>query len=232
MASETTSEISDIYLTKILDYKLIQKKGTVSFYQKYGQNTIDLLVGESKFEIRHYLKYPTVEQIKDKRRLIKDEEIQMQIAELTAWIDDIATDEIKSEDKMDEEKANDLLISHQEDRELMIYVWGRNNRDWLPAQYGITKNENFNASILTDRHPHGSRLPARKNEDVIKAVMRDKGFWPFMINMIKQIEKKNLSKIGINCRHGKHRSQTCALILQRRYYKKAKIEFVEIGHGG
>lgn len=227
---QNSDEIAQ-YLTKILGYKFARSDKDVELYQKYGTIVIDLYLRGEKFAINHYMKYPEIGQIKAKMTSLKNFDMRTQIAELTAWIEDTATDS-ELEEKKTDELSKYPTIPHKDDRELMIYVWGRNNRDWLPPRCSITKSNNFNASELVDRHPHGSRLPARKCEDVIRAVMKDREFWPFMADIINQIEKRDLSRIGINCRHGKHRSQTCALILQRHYYKKAQIEFIEIGHGG
>jgi RNase adaptor protein for sRNA GlmZ degradation len=46
--------------------------------------------------------------------------------------------------------------------------------------------------------------------------------------MIDNIENKDYHKIGINCRAGRHRSVTLAIILRDYYYPNAECHFLEI----
>lgn len=123
------------------------------------------------------------------------------------------------------EKVNDLPICEcDEDRQLIIYVWGRKKRKYLHHKV----DHNFNGAVLYGKKAGTDWSKDGRTEAIRTAVMKCPIFNDFLETMVKTIEKKDASKIGINCRAGRHRSVTLAWILREHYYKNAKINLLEI----
>ena len=137
-----------------------------------------------------------------------------------------------TDDLNDLNDINDMLetarplpkVTHDETRDLIIYVWGRKKRSYLHHKV----EHNFNAAVLHGKKAGTDWTKDGRTEAIRDAVMKCKDFNHFMEVMIDTIEKKNCSKIGINCRAGRHRSVTCAIILQMHYYPNTIIHFLEL----
>lgn len=110
------------------------------------------------------------------------------------------------------------------DRQLLIYVWGRKKRKYLHHKV----DHNFNGAVLYGKKAGTDWSKDGRTEAIRIAVMKCPLFNDFLETMIKTIEKKDASKIGINCRAGRHRSVTLAWILKEHYYPNAKIDLLEI----
>lgn len=110
------------------------------------------------------------------------------------------------------------------DRDLVVYVWGRKKRKHLPRKV----DHNFNAAKLYGKKSGTDWTKDGRTEAIREAVMKCPIFNDFLTTMIETIESKNASSIGINCRAGRHRSVTCAIILKQYYYPKAQLHFLEI----
>jgi hypothetical protein len=111
-----------------------------------------------------------------------------------------------------------------EERSLIIYVWGRKKRKYLHHKV----DHNFNGAVLYGKKAGTDWSKDGRTEAIRNAVMKCPIFNDFLETMIKTIEKKDASKIGINCRAGRHRSVTLAWILREHYYPNAKIHLLEI----
>ena len=109
-------------------------------------------------------------------------------------------------------------------RPLIIYVWGRKKRKNLPH----VVDHNFNAAVLHGRKQGTNWRKDGRTQEIRDAVRKCPNFNAFLMVMLENIESKDMHTIGINCRAGRHRSVTLAIILRLHYYPDAVIHLLEI----
>jgi hypothetical protein len=176
--------------------------------------------------------HPRADKIKTHREHLSESitDIMAIMREVIDWYDDVSDTD---EDIVDGftnhvEDADEITplpkVDHDANRELSIYVWGRKHRTRLHHKV----DHNFNAAVLHGKKAGTDWTLDGRSECIRTAVMKCKGFNNFMKVMVETIEKLNCSAIGINCRAGRHRSVTCAFILQMHYYPKTLIRLLEI----
>jgi len=116
------------------------------------------------------------------------------------------------------------------DRELIIYTWGKKVRQRL--NYKVDKNfsvemlnikSNTNESTSSILKKHNGK--AKQVEDL---VLNNKKFIKIVCNMLYEIEKNNYKCISINCLKGRHRSVATAEFLKKNYYPNAYIKHLEL----
>lgn len=131
--------------------------------------------------------------------------------------------EKKSEDYIDEKKLPKIIVNR--DRQLTIYTWGNHIRNTAPKQ----TQQNFNARQI-DRNKNGVKVNHRDGRvpAIQKMIVNGKGFKKFMEEVLNSIEKFNLTNIGIYCAKGRHRSVSCAELLKKYYYPRAKVYHSEL----
>lgn len=236
-------------------YKLISKNSDYFFYIKFGIVDIYLKIFKNdKWNIEHNKKFPEINLINKKIiEFVNEEQYNFSntsfkfnkniklnasiLKRITNWIKKCTIEKIDQQNEninnqvVEEEKItpfdkmNIPDIDHNIKRQLTIYVWGRSVRKF---PQNLKLDHNFNACVL---HGKKSGVDWRKDgrtEEIRKAVMKGRLFPSFMYTMVKTVEIKNVTNIGINCSKGRHRSVTCAIILHKYYYPLAKIIFMEL----
>ena len=120
--------------------------------------------------------------------------------------------------------SSSSCITTNRSRVLQIYVWGRKKRKRL----AVAVDHNFNAAVLHGKKSGTNWRKDGRTLEIREAVMRCPLFNDFLNVMLQMIETKDMSAIGINCRAGRHRSVTLAIILQMHYYPLAQLHFLEL----
>jgi hypothetical protein len=219
-----------------IGYKYTHQEGDYKCYLKFNKiNNIRLKINpHDSFLIEHDRAFPDKSLIDNKINEFTSEnkDTNTVIDKISTWIIDCAQDE--DEEFKDEDTDNDdntsiniPEVEHDSSRTLFIVVWGRGIRKAIPSEYKIEKN--FNAGVLHGKKSGVNwRHSAKEDDDVFKAVMCGKAFPTFMESMVKNIEKNNLHRIGINCTKGRHRSVSCARALQKYYYPNTEIKYLEL----
>lgn len=115
-------------------------------------------------------------------------------------------------------------LVHTASRPLSIYVWGANRRKHLPVQV----DRNFNAAVLHGKKAGVDWRRDGRTSEVREAVMKADGFIELMIHIVETIEKNDYTRIGVNCKAGRHRSVSIAICLQQYYYSHALLYFLEL----
>lgn len=227
---EYKKKVIETYLLSQQEFRFHQTHKKATIYR--GDNlTLKLYHTLDKFEL---YSYPNDNEknleLENKKTKLKEciGDIMAVMRELIDWFRSeypVEVDGFTEDGESDEKIGIIPPIDHKQDRELTIYVWGRKRRDHVPYQI----DHNFNAAIL-----HGKKegvdwtKDGRHSEDVRNSVKKAKGYVNFMTVMITQIEQHNYTRIGINCKVGRHRSQTCAIELKETYYPKSIIHFLEV----
>ncbi len=215
---------------------------------------LDFLINVYKFELDHfddectylrslslYLKLfndltnfellPNCTNVKNKElekkrdKLIKTHgDIMFSMKLLIEWYDDIEENlpiTTMWKDELSKPLPEDIKVDLN--RDLRIYVWGRKKRKFLAEKV----DHNFNAAVLYGKKTGVNWKLDGRSEEIQIAVMKCPMFHSFMKIMLETIESKNCKKIGINCRAGRHRSVTCAIMLSK-YYPKTIIYYLEL----
>lgn len=218
-----------------IGYKYTHQEGDKKCYQKFNKiNNITLKINPKNiFVMEHDREFPDKELIKTKTAefISENKDVETVIDKLTNWILECAQEE---EDEFNDDDNNDRNVGvnipeveHDPKRHLFIVVWGRKVRKNIPAEYAIEKN--FNAAVLHGKRSGADwRQSAKDDEGVFNAVMSGKVFPTFMEEMVKNIEKNDLHRIGINCAKGRHRSVSCAMALHKYYYPNTEIHYLEL----
>ncbi len=106
-------------------------------------------------------------------------------------------------------------------RELYIVTWGKKFRKASPYEV----EHNFDVCNLSYKNKKDINLKKTTGmdddfKDMIVSTDRAKNF---IHSIVRVIETKNLSRIGISCRQGKHRSVSIANYLKDCYYPNATV---------
>jgi hypothetical protein len=235
----------DAYTLKRLGFKFLYKSDNQTHYGTFGTNSMQLIVQDNvenpcDWTIIHYAPSPGPDEITSMITQIKGYEPDpgVVLENVINWIETCIKDELdefdedddNSDSKVDKEFIINTCIpmdvSHNEKRKLYIYVWGRKLRARVPDKCEV--QHNFNACVL-----HGKRQGVDWRHDardatIRLAVIRGSGFYDFMKSIVITIEKKQLTRIGINCAKGRHRSVTCAIVLKEYFYPESDLFFLEL----
>jgi hypothetical protein len=128
-----------------------------------------------------------------------------------------------SHDELVKSKLPRDIVSNK-DRVLDIYVWGKKHRKHLPHRVDY----NFNAAVIHGKKKGTDWTRDGRSEEIRKAVMRSPAFESYFRFVLEKIEKNDCKTIGVNCRAGRHRSVTIAVLLQMHYYSGSRIHYLEI----
>jgi hypothetical protein len=209
---------------------------TTPKYIEFKSETILLQVNKDMSDFTLFLTDETIvttDEIWEKRNILNEQiSDSMGIMNiLIEWIKEKQDEAINEEvDGFDDtgdflEEARPLpKYECDETRQLKIYVWGRKKRKHLPHKV----DHNFNAAVLHGKKKGTNWRKDGRTLEIREAVKRCVQFNEFLTVMLRLIETKKMSKIGINCRAGRHRSVTLAWVLQESYYPNAKIIYLEI----
>ena len=157
---------------------------------------------------------------------------QIAIDEILDFIKDNQTDQLDDDQNEPGFDAEDELtnltlpdIDHNDTRKLIIYTWGRKMRKKQPE----ASQKNFNAAILNGKRKDVNlkKLDGR-SEEVQQVVVKCKMFPSFVLGVVENVEKENLTCISVNCSKGRHRSVAGALLLKKYYYPEAEVIHLEL----
>jgi len=104
---------------------------------------------------------------------------------------------------------------------ITIYTWGNERRSSAPSD----SEQNFSVLGISPRKPRGMDMQKidGRNVDLQNFLKKQPRFFLYFQTIIHEIMKKKLTKISINCQHGRHRSVGTAEIiaaeLERTGYK-------------
>jgi hypothetical protein len=217
--------------------KFILEK-TTSIYIEYKSADLLLHINKDLADFKIYpLNKDNVKDIYEMRRKLENQ-ISDMMGVMGALIDwylekdevEIKEDNTEVVDGFDDnievlDKIRPLPIcKHNKERDLVIHVWGRKRRKFLPHKV----DHNFNAAVLYGKKAGIDWTKDGRSEEIRNSVMKCPIFNDFLETMISTIESKDASKIGLNCRAGRHRSVTLAVVLKQYYYPKAVLHFLEI----
>jgi hypothetical protein len=243
----------DTYTLKRLGLKFQYKIDNKTYYEKFGVNYMQLIVYDPiinnvnndlicDWTIYHYSLSPTPDEISLMIIQMKENEKDMGIVleNMINWIETCIEDELNEFDETADDCVDDTnsdkehIIStcvptnmeHNKKRKLYVYVWGRKLRAKLPDKCEV--QHNFNACVLHGRKDGVDWRNDARDATVRLAVMKGNAFYDFMKSIVQTIEKKQLSRIGINCAKGRHRSVTCAIALKEYFYPDSELFFLEL----
>ena len=129
-----------------------------------------------------------------------------------------------------EEKAKALEPKQyvaDSNREITIYTWGNKMRKTAPKE----SKQNFNVcgiSYKAQCNGISLKIYDGRNEELRKRVTSSPMFERYVANIVKNIEENDHRVISVNCHKGRHRSVSTAIVLQEKYYPKAKLIHMEL----
>jgi hypothetical protein len=224
------------YLKTYQGFKGVAYKDDVSISYVSDFLLLRLFNDLSNFELTGVGDHPKNDLISNQRKKLS-ESINDNMAimrELIEWFlnDNDDDDELDSKDEVDGFTVNGKeveikplpKITHDENRKILIYVWGRKKRNFLHHKV----DHNFNAAVLYGRKEGTNWTLDGRSEEIRIAVRKCPDYNHFMQFMVNTIEKKDCYTIGINCRAGRHRSVTCAWDLLHTYYPQSEIIYLEL----